>query len=104
MAKKLDQIISNFRSALESRGIIVKQLVLFGSYAENRQREGSDIDIAVISESFKRKSYWDRIEVLSQAIFEVLEPIEAVAFTPEEWKKKDSMICRFAHEGRTIKA
>lgn len=100
MAKNLNQIIKRFRSALEENGIAVRKIILFGSYAENRQREGSDIDIAVISESFKKKSYLERIDALSKAIFKVFEPIEAVAFTPEEWKKKESMICVFAHEGR----
>jgi predicted nucleotidyltransferase len=52
MAKKLDQTIKRFRASIEAQGISVKQLVLFGSYAENREREGRDIDIAIISEDF----------------------------------------------------
>jgi len=104
MAKKLDQITKRFRASIEAQGISVKQLVLFGSYAENREREGSDIDIAVISEDFKKKSYWQRIDLLSKAIFDVMEPIEAVSFTPEEWEKQDTMICQFAHGGKPITA
>jgi hypothetical protein len=33
-----------------------------------------------------------------------MEPIEAVSFTPEEWEKQDTMICRFAHGGKAITA
>jgi uncharacterized protein len=103
MAKKLDSIISRFRSALQTRGIKAEQIVLFGSYAENRQHEGSDIDLAVISDGFKQKSYWERIDILSQAIYEVFEPIEALAFTREEWKKNETMICQLAHQGKVLR-
>ncbi|OGW73297.1 MAG: nucleotidyltransferase [Nitrospirae bacterium RIFOXYC2_FULL_44_7] len=103
MAKKLDSIIKRFRNALETRGISVEQIVLFGSYAENRQHEGSDIDLAIISDSFRRKSYWERIDILSQAVFEVLEPIEAMAYTTDEWKKKETMLCQFAHQGKVMR-
>jgi len=39
---------------------------------ERHQREESDIDLGVISEDFKGKDFWQRIEVLSDAIYEVL--------------------------------
>jgi hypothetical protein len=34
-----------------------------------------------------------RIEIISDAIYEVFMPIEAVTMTPEEWSSKESSDC-----------
>ncbi len=91
--------IKQFKNALESLNIRVEQLILFGSHATGTVREDSDIDIVVISSSFANKSYWERIDILSEAIYKVFAPIEASAFTPEEWKSGKSLIVDYARNG-----
>lgn len=93
------EILHKFKEALEDSNIFVERLVLFGSYANGDWHEGSDIDVAVVSKSFEDKSYWERIEILSQAIYKVFEPIEAVAFSPDEWENSDRIIVQIAREG-----
>ncbi len=100
--KAVLEIIYRFKKAIESKGIKVDRIILFGSYATGTYHEGSDIDIVVISEDFREKSYWERIEILSDAIYEIFEPIEAVAMTPEEWESRDSMIVDYAEKGEVI--
>ncbi len=84
---------------MESINIRVDQLILFGSHAEGTAREDSDIDLVVISSSFSDKSYWERINILTDAIYQVFAPIEASAFTPDEWKSKKSLISDYAKNG-----
>lgn len=91
--------IRQFKRALESLNIQVEQLILFGSHATGTAREDSDIDIVVISSSFANRSYWERIDVLSEAIYKVFAPIEASAFTPEEWQAGKSLIVDYARDG-----
>ena len=91
--------VKKFKNALESINIRVDQLILFGSQAEGTAREDSDIDLVVISSSFTNKSYWERINILSDAIYAVFAPIEASAFTPDEWKSKESLITDYAKNG-----
>ena len=91
--------IKQFKGALESFNIKVEKLILFGSHAAGTAREDSDIDIVVISSSFVDKSYWERIDILSEAIYKVFAPIEASAFTPEEWKAGKSLIVDYAKNG-----
>ncbi|MDY7010049.1 MAG: nucleotidyltransferase domain-containing protein [Planctomycetota bacterium] len=96
------EIVARFQHALFARGVEPQKIVLFGSYATGNYREGSDIDLVVVSEDFNGKGYWERIELLSAAICDLWEPIEAVAMTPEEWEKGDSMIAQFAREGEEV--
>lgn len=88
-----------FKNALESINIRVDQLILFGSHAEGTAREDSDIDLVVISSSFSDKSYWERINILTDAIYQVFAPIEASAFTLDEWKSEKSLISDYAKNG-----
>lgn len=98
------EALSRFRKSLESRGIRIRKLILFGSYATGTYREGSDIDILVVSEDFAGKGYWERIDILSDAIYEVFEPIEAIAMTPNEWEKGESDIIEYSKSGEVIYA
>lgn len=100
--KSVLKVISNFKKAIESKGIKIDRLILFGSYATGKYRDSSDIDIVVISDDFKDKSYWERIDILSSAIYEVFVPIEAIAMTPREWENKESMIVDYAKNGEII--
>jgi len=95
-------ILSRFRSVLENQGLIVNRLVLFGSYVDGTHKEGSDIDVVVISEDFEGKDYWERLDILSNAIYEIFESIEAVAMTSVEWESGESVVSEFVREGAVL--
>lgn len=98
MDKKTGQIINAYKKEIEAQGIRVQKVVLFGSRAGKSWREDSDIDIAIISKGFKGKGLLQRIAILTKALTKVFEPIEALAYTPDEWRKAISPICRIAKE------
>lgn len=81
-------ILSRFKAALELEGIRVDDLIMFGSYITNTYREGSEIGVVVVSDDFKGKRYWKRIDIISNAVYQEFSPIEAIAVTPEEWQKR----------------
>jgi predicted nucleotidyltransferase len=95
--------VRKFKKALESIDIQVEQLILYGSHAAGTAREDSDVDVVVISPSFSDKSYWQRIDILTEAIYRIFAPIEASAFTPEEWKAEKSLIVDYARNGVLVK-
>jgi len=95
-------IIRKFQIALEKKHIQIEMIILYGSYANNSARFGSDIDLIVISKNFKNINLFQRMEILTEAIYEVRAPIEALAFTPLEWKNKQTMIKGYAKEGQII--
>ena len=94
--------ISDFGRALEAENIKPQKIILFGSFSSETQRQDSDIDLVVISEDFTDKDYWERIDILSGAIYKVFEPIEAVAMTPVEWQSGDSLIADYARNGEVV--
>jgi predicted nucleotidyltransferase len=95
-------IVARFRRGMEARGIRPLKVILYGSYAAGTQRKGSDIDIVVISEDFASKGYWERIDILSDVIYEIFAPIEAVALTPAEWARGDSFVSDFTRNGEVL--
>ena len=100
--KDVLKILIHLKGLLEQNNIHVDKLILFGSWAKGTQREGSDIDVVVVSDNFNNKDYWTRIKILSEAIYQVFAPIQAIAMTPQEWESKESPICDFASQGEII--
>ena len=92
-------IVNEFKQALSHKGIHIDRIILYGSYASGTQREDSDIDLVVISDSFKEMDYWQRIDVMADAISDIFKPIEAVAMTNEEWNTKAFMATEYASNG-----
>ncbi len=100
--KTILAIISDFEKALVLENIKPEKIILFGSCASGTNRPDSDIDLVVISEDFKDKDYWQRIDILSSAVYKVFKPIEAIAMTPQEWLSGDSMITDYARNGEVV--
>lgn len=100
--KAVVKTVKRFKQALQSADVSVDRLIMFGSHATDTAREDSDIDVVVISPSFANKDYWERIDILSEAIYHVFAPIEASAFTPEEWQEDKSLLVDYAKNGVLI--
>ena len=51
--------VRQFIYEIQSRGVSLSHVILFGSYARNEQHDYSDIDIALVSDSFEGLSIID---------------------------------------------
>ena len=58
--KSAISIVTEFIRKLQSEGIDIQEAVLFGSYAVNGQNEWSDIDLALVSDSFTGFGFEDK--------------------------------------------
>jgi hypothetical protein len=47
-------------------------------------------------------SYWQRTEFLAGVIYELYEPVEAVALTTEEWTHGRSRVVEYASLGEVV--
>ena len=85
---KLKRIVKRYRVQLEKMGIRPTRILLYGSQAAGTAREGSDIDLIVISGDWTKYNYRERLELLGIAAARILEPVQAQGFTPSEIKQK----------------
>jgi predicted nucleotidyltransferase len=85
-ASPVNRIISLYREEPARLNIRVTAIYLYGSYARDNNREGSDIDLVVVSPDFAGFNMRERLELLGLAAARILEPIQAYGFTAEEIK------------------
>ncbi len=88
-------IISAYLTALKRHGIQADRVYLSGSRARGDARPDSDIDLIIVSSAFSGMPAWKRWEILGDALSEVLEPIEILAYSPEEFEAKNDREASF---------
>jgi len=80
-----------------------EHLLIFGSRAQNRAHEGSDIDVILVSEEFRTIPFVMRMtDVLMNVPFAV--HVDYICYTPDEYSRliHTSSIIREALEGPII--
>lgn len=84
----IKRVVADYVAVLESLGIHVQQVILFGSYANGKPRPDSDIDLVIISKDLGRFGFPERLSFLSRATLDISAPIEVIGYTPDEIKGK----------------
>lgn len=79
IAKKYGEYLSQIFDDVEIR--------LFGSYYTGKAKEGSDIDLAVISPDLGNMDYLLSLKILNRLKIPIASDIEPISLTPEEIKK-----------------
>ena len=85
----LKEIVLRYCRELTKLGIRPTAVYLYGSFASGKQRYDSDIDLIVISPDLEKYGFIRRLEMLGLADGRILEPVEAIGFTPEEFKPEN---------------
>ncbi len=100
------KVIRFFGDDLRGRGLKISKIVLFGSHSMGKASEGSDIDVAVISEDFEGKDVFARVRMIKDAeaatIRRFMVPLDVVAFTPEEFDGEASLAAGYAKAGEVV--
>lgn len=110
MAKKEIKVIGKtLCELLHLKGITIKKIVLFGSYAKGREKVSSDFDIIVVSKDFRGKDIFEKVELVSgihrELVKKVKKPFDIVYYSDTEWNKGHSLIINAAKkEGKSIYA
>jgi predicted nucleotidyltransferase len=101
---QVDRIVKGFIARLEQE-IPVREVILFGSYAEGKPHAHSDIDLALISDWFEGKPAIENLKFLSRIAARYNTIIEAVPFTEREYRKIDRrcILARIVQTGKKYK-
>ena len=79
-------IIAQYKEKLETMGIRVKKIILYGSHASGEAREDSDLDLVVVSDDFGNMDLWERLCLLGRARKGIKRPMEILGLTEEEFE------------------
>jgi len=103
--KYVKKLVKDFIKAIKEKNIKIEAVFLFGSYAQNKADNNSDIDIAVISPDFG-KDFFDECVFLKEISEKIDFDISPRAYSLEEYqktKKGDFLYQEIIQKGKLIK-
>lgn len=100
--KEARKIVKKYSQELTNTNFPYKAVYLFGSHASGKAGKWSDIDVAVVSDAFKRN--WEKSEILMWRIRRKVDSmIEPIGFTPEDFRENaDPMVYEIKKTGIRI--
>ena len=87
--KEVEEKVLAFGRLLEEKGIPVKKLVVFGSYAKNQATINSDIDLCVVSSEFGKDPI-DEMQFLVKQTPKIDTMIEPYPFSPQGYNELEN--------------
>jgi len=95
---KVAEAVRFLEQRLQSAGLADLRVILFGSHALGTARDDSDIDVAIISSSFRGKDIFERARLTKDAELRATRkfmlPFDILTLTPEEYQS-NSMTAMF---------
>ncbi|KAF5416585.1 MAG: hypothetical protein C5S49_04625 [Candidatus Methanogaster sp.] len=84
-----EYLISKLRefALMASERIDITKMIFFSSMATGEAHKDNDIDLIIVSQSFRRVSFWKRAIALYD-YWDPDYPVDFLCFTPEEFEKK----------------
>jgi predicted nucleotidyltransferase len=94
-------IAKKFIETVRQQGITVETAYLFGSWAQGRGTEWSDIDLAIVSSVFEGVTFYDRRK-LDKAVIAVDTGIEPHPYRPEDFNESNDFVREILRTGIRI--
>lgn len=94
--KELSQLKRALIALLVERGISPEALFLFGSTANGTANADSDIDLIIVSKSFRNKDLFRRLAMVRGMHGELIslfgKPFDILYYSDTEWRQGESLI------------
>jgi len=94
--KELSQLKRALIALLVERGISPEALLLFGSTASDNTNADSDIDLIIVSKSFRNKDLFRRLAMARGLHRELIilfgKPFDILYYSDTEWRHGESLI------------
>ena len=97
LSDKPEVLLGRFKAELLRRKLGVERMILFGSYARGKIRDGSDLDVCVVSKQFGKNYLYEgmKLAVIAGRIDPMIEPHP---MTPEDLEDPYSSIAQEIRE------
>jgi len=103
---KVIEAIKFLEGCLIENGLNISKIILFGSQAEGKANEESDVDVVVISQDFHEKDIFQRAMLTKEAeimtIKKFMIPLDIITLTSEEFESENSLVAQYAKNGMYI--
>ncbi|MBF0559941.1 MAG: nucleotidyltransferase domain-containing protein [Nitrospirae bacterium] len=99
--KNIKELVKKYKSVVNSSGIKIRAIYLYGSYARNLETEDSDIDVAIISDDFSGNRWQDGLRV-SRLRRKIDLNIEPVTFRSQDFIEEDPLVAEIKRHGIRI--
>ncbi|HLP44737.1 MAG TPA: nucleotidyltransferase domain-containing protein [Candidatus Kapabacteria bacterium] len=90
------------RHLLKEKGINTDKIVVFGSTARGTQNKDSDIDLIIVSKTFREKSVFERIELTTgigrKLVKTFKKPFDLMFYSDLEWEDGGSVVIHAAKQ------
>ncbi len=94
-------IIRSLVKCLEPH-VRIKMLFLFGSYATDRPKDWSDIDVAVVSPDFAGVPLWRRQQLLAHYLRDADVRLSPIGYSPEELESPPLFLREIIRTGKVV--
>jgi len=99
---KPEGLLKEYKKALQSAGVPVERLIMFGSYAQGKARYDSDLDVGVVSKLFGKNGFEEMV-MLSKIATNIEPLIEPHPLSPRMLDDKwDSLAQEIKRYGKDI--
>jgi predicted nucleotidyltransferase len=96
------KMVKQYAEDIKKQGVKLHTVILFGSYAQGRQREWSDIDVALVADEFTGVGFEDIKHFLDVTIQKPYLYIEPHMFNTIEFEKGNPFIDEIQKTGIVI--
>ena len=96
------RIVGNYTREIESRGVHLQTVIMFGSFAKGTQHEWSDIDVALVADEFTGVGFVDKKLFPYIGIKKPYIRIEAKTYPTDYFRDGDPFIEEIKKEGIVI--
>jgi len=100
----IEAVLKNTKRFIErirQQGIPVEAAYVFGSWAQGRATEWSDIDLAIVFPVFEGTVFYDRRK-LDRAVVEIDTAIEPHPYRPQDFNETDPFVVEILRTGIRI--
>jgi len=97
------EIVRNYAHDIESRGVNLRTVILYGSFAKGTQHEWSDIDVALVADEFTGFTFNDKKLFPYVGIKKPYIRIEAKTYPTDYFQEGDPFIEEIIKTGIKIK-
>ncbi len=80
----------------KKKKISLFRIIIFGSYIKGKMHTYSDIDIILISKSFRNKDIFERADLMNglnyELVHKIKKPFDLMYYSDTEWKNSNGII------------